>query len=623
MKKGLSGVIATVLLSIAVVITGCGGGGGGSSSSTPTYTVGGTVSGLSGTVVLQNNGGDGLTITADGTFTFSTAIADGSAYSVTVKTQPATQTCSVANGTGTVSGANITDVTVTCSVNTYTVGGTVTGLASGETVVLQNNGGNDLAATADGSFTFATGLADGAAYAVTVKTHPGAQSCFVTNGSGTISGANVTNVAVNCYDSGTLDTSFDTDGIVVHNGAAGGNAEDEGYAITIEDNGKILVAGYSYSSSNYDMVIWRYNPDGTLDTSFDTDGIVVHDNAAGGSSDDYGYSITTDSSGKILVTGCSLNSSGNYDMVIWRYNPDGTLDTSFDVDGIVVHDNAAGGSSDDCGYSITTDSNGRILVAGYSYNSSDTDMVIWRYLPDGTLDTTFGTNGVVVHDSAAGGNSWDEGHSITTDSGSKILVTGFSYNGSNYDMVIWRYNSDGTLDTSFDTDGIVVHDNAAGGSGDDFGNSIITDADGKILVAGSSYNGSNSDMAIWRYNTDGTLDTTFGTGGIVIHDNAAGGSGGDYGRSITNDSNGKIVVTGNSGNGSYNDDMVIWRYNPDGTLDPSFDTDGIVVHNGAAGGNSQDCGYSITTDSIGKILVAGKSKNSSGNYDMVIWRYIP
>ena len=626
-KGGKLLLIALMLFSIAVVMTNCGGGG-----STPTYTVGGTLSGLASgeSVVLQNNGADDLTITADGSFTFATAIAGGAAYAVTVQTQPAGQTCTVSNSTGTVSGANVANVTVTCSVNTYTIGGTVSGLSG--TVVLQNNGGDDLTVTQDGSFTFSAALADASAYNVTVKTQPSGQTCTVSNGSGTISGANITNVTINSYNSGSLDISFDSNGIVVNDGAAGGHGFDKGNSITTDSNGKIIVTGYSNNGTNYDMIIWRYNHDGSLDTNFGNGGIVVHNNAAGGNGNDAGNSITTDANGKILVTGYSRNSSSDDDMVIWRYNGDGTLDTSFNpggvIPGIVVNDGAAGGNGDDTGNSITTDANGKILVTGYSRNSSsDDDMVIWRYNGNGTLDTTFDTDGIVVHDNAAGGNGFDTGFSITTDSNGKILVAGWSYNTSDPDMVIWRYNGNGTLDTTFDTDGIVVHNNAAGGNGNDGGYSITTNANGKILVTGYSYNGINNDMVIWRYNGNGTLDTSFNPGGvipgIVVNDGAAGGNGHDEGYSITTDANGKILVAGYSYNTSSDSDMVIWRYNSDGTLDTTFDTDGIVVHNNAAGGNGRDKGKSITTNANGKILVTGYSTNISGNYDMVIWRYMP
>lgn len=162
------------------------------------FTVGGTIIGLSGTVVLENNGGDALTRSVDGTFAFSTALPPGSSYSVTIQTQPATQTCTVTNGSGTVTNANITNVTVNCSTNTRTVGGNVSGLAALESVVLQNNGSDNLNINSDGSFSFSTPVAQGATYNVTVLTQPATQTCTVTNGSGTVGGSNITNVQVTC-----------------------------------------------------------------------------------------------------------------------------------------------------------------------------------------------------------------------------------------------------------------------------------------------------------------------------------------------------------------------------------------------------------------------------------------
>ncbi len=201
--KALLKMMFVSLLVIAFA-AGCGGGGGGGGAAA-TYTISGTVSALSGTgLVLQNNGGDDKTITASGPFTFATGLATGATYSVTVKTQPANQTCVVSTGTGTVSSANVTDVVVACTTNdgvtTYTIGGTVSGLTG--TLVLQNNSGDNKTISADGAFTFTTPVADGGNYHVTVKTQPTGQTCSVTNESGTVSGANVTNVAVTCTDNG-------------------------------------------------------------------------------------------------------------------------------------------------------------------------------------------------------------------------------------------------------------------------------------------------------------------------------------------------------------------------------------------------------------------------------------
>ena len=184
------------------------------------FTVGGTVSGLSGTVVLQDNGGDNLSVAANGSFTFATSLASGAAYSVTVKTNPSGQTCTVSSGSGTIGSANVTNVAVSCSnAATFTVGGTVSGLSG--TVVLQDNGGDNLSVAANGSFTFATSLASGAAYSVTVKTNPSGQTCTVSSGSGTIGSANVTNVAVSCSNCRDVHGRRDCLGAVRDGGAAG------------------------------------------------------------------------------------------------------------------------------------------------------------------------------------------------------------------------------------------------------------------------------------------------------------------------------------------------------------------------------------------------------------------
>ena len=179
--------------------------------STNTYTVGGSVSGLSGTVILQNNNGNSTPISIDGTFTFSTPVAEGSIYEVTVLTQPDTQTCTVSNGLGTMGSSNVTNVIVTCSTNTYTVGGSVSGLSG--TVTLQNNSSNSTPISTNGPFTFSTPVAEGSSYAVTVLTQPENQTCMVSNGSGTMGSSNVTNVSVICA-ANTTTISVDATGVI-------------------------------------------------------------------------------------------------------------------------------------------------------------------------------------------------------------------------------------------------------------------------------------------------------------------------------------------------------------------------------------------------------------------------
>jgi azurin len=166
----------------------------------PVYSVGGTVSGLSGTVTLQNNGGDDLTLNSDGSFAFATELADGADFDVMVLAQPIGQTCSVSNSSGQLASADVSNITITCDNNAYLVGGLLTGLVAGDTVVLQNNGGDDLSLNADGAFSFATPVAVGDPYAVTVRTQPSAPSetCNITAGSGTMTANGVNSVSVTC-----------------------------------------------------------------------------------------------------------------------------------------------------------------------------------------------------------------------------------------------------------------------------------------------------------------------------------------------------------------------------------------------------------------------------------------
>jgi hypothetical protein len=186
---------------------------------TNTYSIGGTVTGLTGAgLVLQDNAGNDLTVAAgSSTFTFSTPIASGASYQVTVKTQPTapSQTCAVTAATGTVASANVTNVAVACTTKTFTVGGSVTGLtASG--LVLENNSSDDLAVSATStSFTFATAVASGAPYHVTVKTQPAGQTCTVAAGSGTVGAAPVTNVAVTCTTVAPFVCGVTENGVVV------------------------------------------------------------------------------------------------------------------------------------------------------------------------------------------------------------------------------------------------------------------------------------------------------------------------------------------------------------------------------------------------------------------------
>lgn len=274
--------IGAVGIVAALALSACGGGGGGGNNNQPppppptTYSIGGTVTGLTGTVVLQDNGGDNLSVTASGAFTFATKVNSGAAYAVTVMTQPSGQTCTVTNGSGTASG-NVTTVAVACASSSsgVTIGGTVTGLTG--TVMLLDNGGDSLSVTQNGPFTFKTSLASGAAYAVTVGTQPSGQTCTVANGSGTAGTSNVTNVAVNCgggavagkfaYVANNSDYTIDAYSIDPTTGALkavgtpitdGAGTTSGPAAVSLAPNGK-----WAYSATDNGLHIYAYSIDQT------------------------------------------------------------------------------------------------------------------------------------------------------------------------------------------------------------------------------------------------------------------------------------------------------------------------------------------------------------------------
>ena len=257
------------LLFLTLTLTACGGDddddGGGSGSRT--YTVGGTVSGLIGTLVLQNNGGDDLTLTGDGSFTFATEVADGGGYRVSVATQPNGQVCTVSDGLGSVNGAAVSDISVVCS-TPYSLGGMVSGLNG--TLVLQNNDGDDLTLTSDGSFTFATQVADGGGYSVSVASQPSGQVCTVSNGVGSVSGAAVTDISVICSTPYTLGGTVSglTGTLVLQN-----NSGDD---LTLTRNGSFTFATQVADGSHYSVSV-ATQPNGQLCSVSNGSGTVAGD----------------------------------------------------------------------------------------------------------------------------------------------------------------------------------------------------------------------------------------------------------------------------------------------------------------------------------------------------------
>jgi 6-phosphogluconolactonase (cycloisomerase 2 family) len=262
--------LAIALLAVLVTLASCGNVdewvagtdaddsvGGASGDTQPidvsSYTVGGTVSGLQGSLVLQNNGTDDLLVDADGSITFAATIGNGQEYNVTVLSQPGSQTCTVSSGAGAVSQNNVNNVAVVCASNTFEVGGSVIGLLG--SLVLLNNNTDSLTISADGSFSFGAGVAVASPYLVTIQTQPTGQSCSIVNGSGVIKSASVTNVAVNCVAgshtvAGTI-TGLQGSAVLRNNGT------DD---LLVNSNGTFtFAAAVPYGSAYAVTEVWKQN----------------------------------------------------------------------------------------------------------------------------------------------------------------------------------------------------------------------------------------------------------------------------------------------------------------------------------------------------------------------------
>ena len=238
---------------------------------------------------------------------------------------------------------------------------------------------------------------------------------------------------------GDLDTTFSTDGKVT--GTFDGSGISAVHDVAIQQDGKILVVGLTTSgtSGTEDFGLARYNTDGSLDTSFDGDGRVTTDVSAG---DTIAYSVAIQSNGKIIVAGLSETSSNNWDFALVRYASNGSLDTSFDSDGKVTTDFSG---QNDTISEIQIQSDSKIVAAGYrSDSASYTSFALARYNADGSLDTSFDGDGKVTTDFGVG--SW--GYGLDIRSNGKIIVAGQAYSGptGDTDFAVARYNSDGSLD---------------------------------------------------------------------------------------------------------------------------------------------------------------------------------
>lgn len=402
---------------------------------------------------------------------------------------------------------------------------------------------------------------------------------------------------------GDLDATFSGDGKVT---TAISSNSDRVHSICQQSDGKLVVAGHSYNANSSDFAVARYTTSGSLDTGFDSDGWTE---VTIGSGYDFAKSVIQQSDGKIVVAGYFNN--GTNDIALVRLNSDGSLDTGFDSDGIATLNitNENDSDSEDACIAVAQQSDGKLVAFGYAELSggerrapSSGYYFAARYASDGSLDTDFGTSGIAMV--AEGSYCSTEAGIIQADG--KLVILG--YNNDNYSVILHRLNSDGSLDTGFDSDGTLAP-TLPTGSNHAYG--LAQQSDGKLVIAGDNDN-SGKDYLFARFNSDGSADTGFDTDGIVEVDNNSGTHDIIYALAIQGD--GKIVGAGQYYSGSHNFAVVV--LNSDGSLDTGFDSDGIAVTDIGTGG---DVAYAICQQSDGKLVAAGYA--DSGNEDFALVRY--
>ncbi len=415
--------------------------------------------------------------------------------------------------------------------------------------------------------------------------------------------------SVGAFAPGDLDSSFGSGGFTYSDlGAATG---DKAFAVAIQPDGMIVVAGSSNNGVDEDFAVARYDSGGDLDSTFGSGGRVITPIGGG---DDIASSVALQADNKIVVTGSSFNGVAT-DIAVLRYTITGTLDTTFGSNGIVTETITIG---DDVANAVAIQADGMIVLAG----SAGQDFAVLRYDSDGILDTTFGVAGIVTTDFYV---SNDSAQAIAIQPGDgKLVVAGFADSQRSDEFAVARYDTDGSLDTGGfgSPKGWVTTDFATDSIDQAF--SVAIQADGKIVLAGfvNEGGGGSDDFAAARYESNGNLDATFSGDGMVVtpigaHDDQA------YGVAVQ--PTGKIVLAGWSDNKAPSkQDLSLARYTITGTLDTTFGVTGTVSTDLGTinvGSYSEDYAYGLAIQADNKIVVAGYTDYPAGNNNFTVVRY--
>ena len=322
---------------------------------------------------------------------------------------------------------------------------------------------------------------------------------------------------------GDLDGTFGNNGQVITRWEGGGFNHYYGDAMAVQRDGKIVVAGSNYGGFSQRFLVVLYNSNGSLETMVTSDFI-------DGETYNTASAVAIQPDGKIVAAGFS-----GTDFALARYNSDLTLDGAFGDGGKVTTNYSVSGAGDRAD-AVAVQPDGKIVVAGSSYDAVEYDeFALLRYNSDGSLDSTFGDGGIVI--TSIGDITEDRAYAVAIQPDGKIIVAGESF----HDFAVARYNSDGRLDDSFGDGGIVTTDFGGESAA---GYAVAIQADGKIVVAGAGdvydpskmncissggYHCQYWDFALARYNSDGSLDESFGNAGKATTDlNRRGND--DFGR---------------------------------------------------------------------------------------------
>jgi uncharacterized delta-60 repeat protein len=410
---------------------------------------------------------------------------------------------------------------------------------------------------------------------------------------------------------GDLEPSLDADGKVSTDffGLA-----DSALDLIIQTDGRILVSGSARTSeANADFALARYNSDGSLDASFGMGGMVTTDFL---DIFDQANALALQPDGKIVAAGISGNQMDRADFALARYSSDGSLDESFGNGGRVVTD-FAGGLESVLGIALRPD--GRIVAAGASFLGTTGDFALARYNTDGSLDPSFGAGGKVSTDFF--GFS-DGANAVRLLPDGRIIAAGSAFSSSKLnDFALARYDTEGSLDLSFGSGGKVVTDFFGF---TDRATALAVQPDGRIVAAGAAnnLNGAGFDFALSRYNSDGSLDSSFADGGrattdfLGIVDSAV---------DIVLQPDGRIVAVGLASNDRLGllVDFAISRYDGDGRLDPGFGIGGKVITPFSA---ESDVANAVAIQADGQLVVAGTAfsggiPGEQTNSDFALARY--